>query len=203
MANKRIPLEPEKYYHIYDHSIGSDNLFRNDGNYFYFLKKYAEYLCPVFETYSYCLMPNHFHFLVKVKSEESLVKYFKSSGSKISNQQESVYNGLTHQVGSFLNAYTKAYNKAFDRRGSLFVQSFNRKHINDNSYFTRLIHYIHHNPVHHNFVNDASEWKHSSFHSILSNKETLLERQQVIEWFGSKNEFIEFHKGDVDSNMEF
>ena len=203
MANKRIPLEPEKYYHIYDHSIGSDNLFRNDGNYFYFLKKYAEYLCPVFETYSYCLMPNHFHFLVKVKSEESLVKYFKSSGSKISNQQESICNGLTHQVGSFLNAYTKAYNKAFDRKGSLFVQSFNRKHINDNSYFTRLIHYIHHNPVHHNFVDDVSEWKHSSFHSILSNKETLLERQQIIEWFGSKNEFIEFHKGDIDRNMEF
>lgn len=198
MGNKRIPLEPEKYYHLYDHSNGSDNLFRNESNYLYFLKKYSEYLSPVFETFAYCLMPNHFHLLIKVRSEEVLKLYFKSTDSKISNQQENIYEALIHQVGSFLNAYTKAYNKAFNRRGSLFVQSFNRKHISDNSYFTKLIHYIHFNPVHHNFVNDFSQWKYSSFHSIISDKETLLERQQVIEWFGSQEEYLEFHNNHLE-----
>ncbi|OFY85055.1 MAG: hypothetical protein A3F72_04740 [Bacteroidetes bacterium RIFCSPLOWO2_12_FULL_35_15] len=197
MGNKRIPLEPENYYHIYDHSNGSDNLFRNEDNYLYFLKKYAEYLGPVFETFAYCLMPNHFHLLIKVKSEEMLKLYFKSTDSKISNQQENIYEALIHQVGSFLNAYTKAYNKAFRRKGSLFVQSFNRKQITNNNYFTKLIHYIHFNPVHHNFVNDFLQWKYSSFHSIISDKETLLERQQVIEWFGSKEEYLDFHKMDI------
>ncbi|HVA99303.1 MAG TPA: hypothetical protein VNG53_10445 [Bacteroidia bacterium] len=193
MGNNRIPLEPEKYYHIYNHSCGTDNLFRNEDNYRYFLKKYAEYLNPIFETFAYCLMPNHFHLLVKVKSEETLTVYFKSSDSKITNQQNNIYNALIHQVGSFLNAYTKAYNKEFVRRGSLFVQSFKRKNIVNNTYFTKLIHYIHNNPVHHNFVKNLSDWKYSSFHSIVSNKKTFIERQQVIEWFGSKNEYLEFH----------
>ena len=197
MGNKRIPLEPEKYYHIYDHSCGSENLFRNQDNYFYFLKKYIEYLSPVFETFAYCLMPNHFHFLIKVKSEESLALYFKSSGSKIFNKENNIYDAVIHQVGSFLNAYTKAYNKAFNRRGSLFVQSFKRKHIDDDIYFTKLIHYIHRNPVHHNFVNNLSDWKYSSFHSIISDKETYLEQQQVIEWSGGIKEYLEFHNKEI------
>jgi REP element-mobilizing transposase RayT len=197
MANIRISLEPEKCYHIYNHSCGSEDLFRNDGNYIYFLKKYEAYLSPVFETFAYCLMPNHFHFMVKVRSEEIIVNYFKSAGSE-DFHKDAISNALTHQVGSFFNAYTKAYNKAFSRRGSLFVQSFRRKHINDNAYFKKLVHYIHHNPVHHCFVNDVYDWKYSSFHSIISDKETFLEKEQVIEFFGSREDFIEFHQDEAD-----
>src|ERR1035437_39957 len=100
MGDKIIPLEPEKYYHIYDHSCGSDNLFRIEENYQYFLKKYAAYLSPVFETFAYCLMPNHFHLLIKVKSEEALILYFESSGSKIFTERKNVYEALIHQTGS-------------------------------------------------------------------------------------------------------
>jgi putative transposase len=137
MGNKRIQLEAEKYYHIYNHSCGSDDLFRNDGNYFYFLKKYIEYINPVFETYAYCLMPNHFHVLIKVRSEDLLLNYFKLTESKVLNQNGNVYEALTHQVGSFFNAYTKAINKAFDRRGSLFMQSFKSKEIDSDEYLKR------------------------------------------------------------------
>jgi len=46
MDKYTIPLEPDKYYHIYNHAVSKDNLFKTDENYFFFLKKYAQYLNP-------------------------------------------------------------------------------------------------------------------------------------------------------------
>ena len=68
-------FQPNTYHHVYNHAIGHENLFRNEGNYEYFLNKYAEYLFPVCQTYAYCLMANHFHLLIKIRSEEELVAF--------------------------------------------------------------------------------------------------------------------------------
>lgn len=69
-------LEPNKFYHIYNHAIGDDNLFRNNQNYLYFLKRYADFIHPIAKTYAYCLMPNHFHLLVKIRTEVEIVEAF-------------------------------------------------------------------------------------------------------------------------------
>ncbi len=70
-------FEPELYYHIVNHAVGNENLFRTDDNYRYFLKRYADHLPSVCSTLAYCLMPNHIHFLIKTHSEEILVKHQK------------------------------------------------------------------------------------------------------------------------------
>ena len=62
-------LEAGVTYHIYNRSVGNDNLFFQEGNYSYFIEKWKEYL-PYLDVYAYCLMPNHFHFLAQVKSME-------------------------------------------------------------------------------------------------------------------------------------
>ena len=69
-------MEPGQTYHNFNHANGSENIFREDENYRFFLKQYANYLGDVVETYAYCLMPNHFHFLVGVKPEDELRKTF-------------------------------------------------------------------------------------------------------------------------------
>ncbi len=71
-----IPLKPNEMYHIYNHANGNDNLFRNEENYAYFLKRYAYFIHPIAKTYAYCLMPNHFHLLVKIRSEEGIAITF-------------------------------------------------------------------------------------------------------------------------------
>ncbi|MCF6359136.1 MAG: transposase [Cyclobacteriaceae bacterium] len=65
-------MDVNTYYHIYNRANGNENLFRSDENYEYFLKKWGEYISDIADTYAYCLMPNHFHFLIKTKTEIEL-----------------------------------------------------------------------------------------------------------------------------------
>ncbi len=77
MKNYEIPLLPENYYHIYNHANGSDNLFLNSENYRYFLQRYATFINPIADTFAYCLMPNHIHFLIRIKSGPDLQKAYQ------------------------------------------------------------------------------------------------------------------------------
>ena len=70
--NKNNLPESSKYYHIHHHANGFENIFKSEENYRFFLEKYKFYISPVANTLAYCLMPNHFHFLIKIKSEEEL-----------------------------------------------------------------------------------------------------------------------------------
>lgn len=67
-------LRTSSYYHIYNRANGSENLFREDRNCNYFLDKWKLYINPIATTYAWCLMPNHFHFLVKIKEEEEVLQ---------------------------------------------------------------------------------------------------------------------------------
>ncbi|MDN4166377.1 hypothetical protein QWY31_12775 [Cytophagales bacterium LB-30] len=196
-------MEPEKIYHIYTHANGSENLFRNEENYRYFLQRYAHFISPVAYTYAYCLMPNHLHFLVKIKGEVDLLEFFKS---KVSNKDLTGFenlSGLTvRQFSHLLNAYTKAYNKQYQRMGSLFVRAFKRKEINHDSYLTSVIHYIHANPVHHGFTKSIADWPWSSYQAYILDKPSALKREAVLEWFGGQHDFIRFHQQTISTKLK-
>lgn len=189
-----IKLQPNYFYHIYNQANGNENLFINDENYNYFLNRFFEFISPIAEIYAYCLMPNHFHFLIKIKEEESIekLKSLKDSQTNISNE---FY--LSRQFSNFFNAYTKAFNKVFKRRGSLFQQNFKRKQIDSDEYFTKIIHYIHANPVHHGFVKSIEEWQYSSYNSIMNGHTNYLKSKEVLDWFNGLNEYIAYHKQPI------
>ena len=63
-------MKEATFYHIYNHENGNENLFREEDNYQFFLKKWAAYISVIADTYAYCLMPNHFHFLLRIKEEK-------------------------------------------------------------------------------------------------------------------------------------
>jgi len=191
-----IDFEPETYYHIVNHAVGSENLFRTEENYQYFLGKYANYLPPVCSTIAYCLMPNHVHFLIKTHSEKILEKHpkYKLNFHKL----------IMQQLSNLLNAYAKAYNKKYERKGALWIDYTKRFKIDSESYLTSAINYIHQNPVKHKFVDAPEGWHYSSFNSILSNKPTLLAREQIIDWFGSKESYLDFHlKETIQLNTDW
>lgn len=201
MINNKISLFPDTTYHIYNRANGSEKLFVVPGNYDYFLQLYKQYIFPVAHTFCYCLMPNHFHFLVRIKSEKEILDAWESdltgfknlSGLKGVNSIP-VENHLSRTFSNFFNAYSKAFNKQEGRKGSLFMRPFKRKKIDSIEYLLKLVHYIHFNPVEAGFCSAPEQWQHSSFKSILSSSATLLRREEVLSWFEDRNNFKYIHK---------
>ncbi len=181
-----VNFESNQFYHIVNHAVGNENLFRNADNYKYFLDRYIHHTFDAIETYSYCLMPNHFHLLVKIKPLEVL-----SQNDKFDND---VHKYVMQKISNLLNGYAKAYNIRFNRKGALFIDYTKRFLIDSDDYFTAAVNYIHQNPVNHGFVSDLQDWHYSSYHSLLSDKNTRLKRDEVIGWFGNKEYFKEFHQ---------
>ncbi len=184
-------LEPGYYYHIFNHANGSENLFKSEENHHYFLKKFDYYISPIAETYAYCLMPNHFHFLVKIKEESEVEESFpefqtleKEEGSKF----------ISKQFSNLFSSYTQAYNKMFNRSGSLFIKNFKRKRITTEHYLKQAIVYIHQNPVHHEFVEKPDEWKYSSYNAFFSTKISSIKKNEVIKLFDDLQNFRDYHK---------
>jgi putative transposase len=169
-------------------------MFRNNGNFEFFLKKYDTYLSPVINTYAYCLLNNHFHFLIQIKSRVELIDFQKSTSTTSSPFMEKPSNEIvSHHFRRLFQSYALEFNKQHDRIGTLFQTPFKRALINDDSYFTQLIYYIHANPQNHRLVDDFRQWKWSSYNRIILDKPSKLKKQEVIEWFGDTNRYKEYH----------
>jgi hypothetical protein len=195
LMNLNAPLLPNKFYHVYNRGINGEDLFKQDRNYAYFLNKYAHFLGPVADTFAYCLLKNHFHLLIKIKDIETLNNFYLENSSN-----NEIKNGLHHpdfivnkQFAKLFSSYSQSINIANKRTGSLFETPFKRIEVTSDLYLTRLIWYIHHNPQKHGFVSDFRDYPNSSYHAHLSNKNTKLKRDDVIEWFGGISLFKNFH----------
>jgi putative transposase len=200
-AKPQPPLEPEQLYHVYNHANGSDNLFAAEKNYRFFLKLYSFYISGITDTFAYCLMPNHFHFVLRIKPEEELKMFYQQSNPASAYSACRVMRLNSLQFSRFLNAYAQAFNKQQQRRGGLFNEPFKRKCITSTEYLLNLILYIHNNPVHHGFVKKMDGWKFSSYHALFSKEKTLLKRTELLELFGGIKECKEFHLRKIDTGF--
>lgn len=209
------PLLYNTYYHIYNRGTNGENIFVQERNYAHFLNLYAKHLEPVTDLFAYCMLRNHFHIMVRVKSEEEILDNIKTLKVSIANQKEggqSAYPDLnkgqrgkplgsdtlgadyvSQKFSNFFNAYAKAINNAYARTGSLFEHPFGRVPVTTDRQFWNVIAYIHQNPQKHKFVKDFRDWKYSSYGIILSEKHTSLKRDEVMKWFGSRQEYLDLH----------
>jgi uncharacterized ubiquitin-like protein YukD len=65
-----------------------------------------------------------------------------------------------------------------------------------------VVRYIHLNPVHHKLTSDYKNFQFSSYRTILSDYKTIMKREDVINWFGNKEQFIEFHEKGKNNIQE-
>jgi len=70
--NDTRPLQYGQFYHIYNRGINGCCLFKENDNYKHFLGLYDKYISPIANTFAWCLMKNHFHFLIRVKNEDEV-----------------------------------------------------------------------------------------------------------------------------------
>jgi REP element-mobilizing transposase RayT len=188
------PLEHNTYYHIFNRGNNRENIFKEERNYAYFLKLYAYYIAPVADTFAYCLLPNHFHLLVRIKSVGEIEETLKVSKTfRVLSPSQ--------QFSNLFNAYTKAVNKAYQRTGSLFEHPFGRIPVTSEPYFTQLITYIHQNPQQHGLIDDFRRWPYSSYRTLFSDKPTQLKRDIVVQWFGSPRQVAQFHQQQISQGQ--
>ena len=195
MKHKLTLLEPDCMCHVYNRAIGNERMFVDDANYRFFMEQYKRYLKPIVDTHCYCLMPNHFHFLLRVKGEGVLKDFFKNQ--KLNGDLTGFKNlsGLvSRQFSNFFNSYSKAFNKKYGRKGSLFIRPFSRLQVTNDQYLKKLVFYIHFNPVEAGLARHPQDWRYSSYPAITSDKATMVKRDEVLEYFGGRDNFIHCHK---------
>ena len=172
------PLTYGTFYHIYNRGNNHENIFFQERNYAYFLELWWKHISPIAETWAYCLLRNHFHAVVYVRNREDL------PGLKPPHQYFS----------NFFNAYVRGVNISMQRTGALFERPFKRIPVGTTSYLMQLIVYIHQNPQKHRFTANFRYWNYSSYHQILSGVSNHLERDRIIQHFGSTEDFVRIHQ---------
>lgn len=184
-------LQPECFYHIYNQGNNKETVFYQPENYAYFLKKYDEYLSGVLDTYAFCLLPNHFHLLVRIKD---FSKFGNLEALKLPRGKAYTPENIVSELfRRFLMSYSKSINIQQQREGSLFRKNFKRIHVDNESYFTTVVSYIHSQMRHHGFKTHDQDYMWSSYKRILADKPSKLQKQYVLDWFGGKQAYIKFH----------
>ncbi|MBB6333393.1 REP element-mobilizing transposase RayT [Chryseobacterium sediminis] len=201
---RTTPIEADCFYHIYNRGINGEIIFKSDQNYRFFLNKVSEFLVPVCDVYAYCLMSNHFHLLVKIKSDSELSRLVKEQNydAAIRTGLHSPQNIFSKQFARIFNSYSQAFNKENKRHGALIESPFKRKLITSDEYLINVIIYIHQNPQNHS-VAQFSKYNFSSYQSILSKSKTLLKRDEVLELFNNRENFVLSHQKMIDFCDDF
>lgn len=142
-------------YHIYNRGNNQQQIFFKPDNYLFFLNKVRKFILPHCDILCYCLMPNHFHFLIN--SDHRTVS------TKVIAGKEKIM--LSEGIRMLLSSYTLAINKQNDTTGSLFQQNTKAKSIakGKNQYDVLCFHYSHQNPMRAKLVEKMEHWEYSSF----------------------------------------
>jgi len=101
------------------------------------------------------------------------------------------------------NSYAQYFNNKYKRHGSLFERPFHKKLIDNQTYFKRCLIYVHQNPVKHGFVERLSEYRYTSYNTILSEQITFIQRETVLNLFENLTDFMESHKELVSFEESF
>lgn len=141
-------------------------LFREQEDYERFLFRALGYKTkyPV-DILAYCLMPNHFHFLVR----EPIPAQSKNTQSKYQRDDYFRASNISKFFHALSTAYAKYFGIKYDFSGSVFGQPFRAKQVADDGYLQTLIAYIHDNPVRAKLIQNPEEWNHSSYAGLTNN----------------------------------
>lgn len=189
-------LEPGFFYHIFNRGINGGEVFLNDDNRLFFLQKVSLYLLPVAEIYAYCLMPNHFHFVIRIKewTENNFAKV--PNFGKVEHGLHAEKSIASKQLAKLISSYTQAFNKYHNRHGNLFERPFKRKRITSEDYLRKAIVYIHRNPI--NMGENMEEYRFSSYRRIISESKTAVQADEVLTLFGTVDNFKYLHRVEND-----
>ncbi len=198
----KAPFFENGFYHIYNRTNNNEKLFLNDSDKTVFLKKFTIYTNPFLDIFSWNLLQNHFHFYIRVKSIDGIMPYLKNmhkknlckTEKKFLKNENTLHDLIDNVFKRFFIAYSTFINITYGRKGNLFHRPFKHMITQKENQLTNTIIYINANAVKHNLVPRIEDYKWSSYHKIISNDPTEIPREEILDWFGGKSEFIKLHK---------
>jgi putative transposase len=145
-----MKFQRNNFYHVFNRGNNKQKIFLRKENYFYFIKKIKELICPNCSVVSYCLMPNHFHLLLYIANEQD--QTLASGKMQV----------LERKLGTLQSSYTRAINIQESKTGSLFQSKCKVLEL-DESHTFACFHYIHQNPVKAGLCSSFEGWNFSSY----------------------------------------
>ena len=197
---RKVPLITNNAYHVFNRGVNKYDIFFSDSDYEHFLAAAKHYLtknskfsyekypsesnepgslqgslkleiAPRIEILAYCLMPNHFHFLVKQLTDKGIASYMQR----------------------FINSYVHHVNIKYKRVGPLFQGPFKGVRIESDDHLLHLSRYIHLNPLVSNLTADLKDYKWSSYSSYFKGGEDgFVKPNQVLKSFRSIKDYEKF-----------
>ncbi|MEI7513021.1 MAG: hypothetical protein WCJ74_00165 [bacterium] len=160
---------------------------------------------------AWCLMPNHFHLLLKETLEI---------------RPQNGFSGISIFMHKLSTAYTSYFNKKYFRTGSLFEGRFKAKHLDTDEYLKYQYTYIHLNPI--GIIDKGwkkkeitnkekakkflKEYKYSSYKDYTGEEReegVILNKEEFPEYFSTSTDFeemieewINFNEGEVEPEQE-
>jgi putative transposase len=162
------------YYHIFNRGCNRENIFFNEDNYVYLLRKIkASHVKYGANIVVYCLMPNHYHFLVRQETDRPLSDW----------------------IQMLFNGYVQAVNKQQGRKGTLFEGAAKHILVDNEAYLIHLVRYIHYNPVSAHLVRRPEDWQYSNYPEWISIRNgTLVDRNFISNYFYRPDDYRRFMK---------
>jgi len=171
-----------QYYHVYNRGCNRERIFADDDNYAFLLQRARSFLPDYpLSVIAYCLMPNHYHFLLRPDEDGALPRF----------------------VQRLFNSYAQAFNRQQGRSGTLFEARAKSVLVDTDEYVLHLCRYIHLNPVRAGLVAHPGEWPYSSYLEWVEQRDgTLVDRSFVRQYFPTAADFQAFVMSEVDQSLE-
>lgn len=199
MPIRTTPLINGQVYHVYNRGVEKRRIFENRRSYTRFLQtvRYYQLEGPkpkfsnfvkyklfepnpnkkIVEVISYCLMSNHFHFLIKQLRE----------------------GGISEFISKLSNSYTKYYNTKFNRIGPLLQGQFKAVLIESDEQLVHVSRYIHLNPFVSFLVKDLKDYEWSSHREYITNiSQGICNKEDVLSFFKTPKEYEQFVLDQAD-----
>lgn len=182
MPRRNVDFGPGQYYHIYNRGVDRTAIFHEHDDYLFVLQKVKSYLTDLdLTTIAYCLMPNHYHFVLRQESEVPISTFMQR----------------------LFQSYTQAFNRQQGCRGPLCEGRFRHVHVDRDEYVIYLCRYVHLNPVAAGLVAQPSNWPYSNYLEwIEARAGTLVDRVTIRHYFSSPAAYAAFVEDAIPPKKE-
>ncbi|MEO6356855.1 MAG: hypothetical protein ABIU77_06215 [Ferruginibacter sp.] len=201
----KSPFLPDNHYHLVFKSIDGILLFRQNSDYTIFLERFQQFTSLALNTWAYCLLSNHAHFIIKTKSIKAIAKeigeidFAKQTVAMkkllaASNKDAVLDEMMERQINSFMVSFANYTKNKYRHHGGLFQKPFKRLEVDTDSWLQTAIIYVHLNSLKHKVFNDYAAYLQGSYFYFIQQCNTYCASEEVLAFFDGLKQFISLHE---------